>query len=82
MSTRRFAHLIDPLDIASDMRVYRHSPSKLLDVIREKVTRLAKPEVFGTFSTLQRGLDRACVADETSSLELEKREELTSCQLS
>jgi hypothetical protein len=60
------------------MRVYRYSPSKLLDAVREKVSRLANPEVFNTFPTLQRGLSCVAVADEASNLEPEKREELIS----
>jgi hypothetical protein len=60
------------------MRVYRYSPSTLLDVVREKVDRLANPEVFSTFPSLQRGLESAALADEASKLEWEKREELTS----
>ena len=74
--------VIPPLDIATDMRVYRYSPSALLDVVRQKVDRLANPDVFSTFPSLQRGLDSATLVDEASKLEQEKREELTSCKLS
>lgn len=68
------------LDIADGIHVYRYSPSKLLDVVRDKVSKLSDPKVFSTFTTLQRILARAGLSDETSNVEPDKRAELASCE--
>lgn len=69
-------------EVAEGLHVYRYSPSKFLDAIREKVARLSDPTVFSTFSTLQRIVARAGLSDDTSNIEEEKREELASCETS
>lgn len=67
-------------EVAQDLVVYRYSPSKLVDTVREKVTRLSDPQVFSTFGTLQRVIARAGLDVKTSDMDPDKREELASCE--
>lgn len=72
-------------DVAEDFQVYRYSPSKLLDTVREKVSRLSASGVFSTFRTLQRGLGRSGLVDngsglETDTMAAEGKGELAACE--
>ncbi|KAF8320668.1 hypothetical protein DL93DRAFT_2224399 [Clavulina sp. PMI_390] len=74
---RALSRACETKEVADGIVVFRYSPSKLLSAVQQKVTKLSDPSVFNTFSTLQRTIARAGLADGTSNVEEETREELS-----
>ncbi|KDQ57843.1 hypothetical protein JAAARDRAFT_130393 [Jaapia argillacea MUCL 33604] len=68
-------------EVTPEIIVYRYSPTKLVEYLRTKVTRLSKPEVFEGSKTLLRGLAKEGLMEDGKEGLLESARTKAACNL-